>query len=449
MICPILIFFGLDFAMNLSNSQAWLLGVSLFLIVVFSFATLIFYLKQKTEFEGFLYKVTETTPALIFVFDVGTGKAIFLNSQFTHLMGYMGADLERIQNEMRLLYHPEDLPMAEEVSQAVLDLPDNETLRVTNRIRHSQGHYVWMQTRISIFSRSANGAVKLILGVCDDVSDQKSIEKEKEDLIEQLQKEKLQAQLASMELESARQSHMAAAKLASIGEMAAGVAHEINNPLAVISGKAAAMITRLENAQEPSRDMLVETFKKINFCVDRIARIVRGLKTFSREGSQDPPRILDVREAVQDTLTLCLERYKNNGIDLQVTGLENAIYINCRPVQISQILVNLLGNAFDAVKDLKKPWVKLSLERSHDFLEVRVEDSGEGISEDIEEKIFHPFFTTKEVGQGTGLGLSISTGIAIHHGGSLTLDRKRSRSCFLLQIPLIKTDLQVKKPRSA
>jgi signal transduction histidine kinase len=121
-------------------------------------------------------------------------------------------------------------------------------------------------------------------------------------------------------------------------------------------------------------------------------------------------------------------------VNLEYTG-----DLDCREVQLSQVILNLLNNAFDAISELPNKWVHLESRMNEGIIEIRVIDSGSGIPEELREKILQPFFTTKEVGQGTGLGLSISKGIIESHGGTLSIDIKSQNTCFVIQIPQAKT----------
>ncbi len=224
-------------------------------------------------------------------------------------------------------------------------------------------------------------------------------------------------------------------KLASLGEMAGGVAHEINNPLAIISGYAGRIKKRL-TALEPRDEMMLKDITMIFDTSMRIAKIVAGLRTFSRNAQKDPFVLTNMADVVTESLGLCSERFKINGVDLRV-GTLPTIMAECRPTEISQVLVNLLNNAYDAVQEYEEKWVSIGL-YLHDpeHLCFTITDSGKGIPPNVLEKIMQPFFTTKEQGKGTGLGLSISKGIAQMHGGDIRYDRHASNTTFDFLIAL-------------
>ncbi len=231
-----------------------------------------------------------------------------------------------------------------------------------------------------------------------------------------------------------------ASKMSTLGEMAAGIAHEINNPLAIIVGNASMIIQQLDSDQ-PDLSKIKEQVLKINNTSTRIAKIVKGLRTFSRNSDVEPYAPTPIAQIIQDTLDLCSERFKAQAIELRINYNKDLI-IQCRPIQISQVILNLLINAFDAVQDLKEKWVALDVVDSGNSVRVSVTDSGPGIAPAIAEKIMDPFFTTKEVGKGTGLGLSISLGIAQAHQGNLRYDPQSKNTRFVLELPKTQSDSQ-------
>jgi C4-dicarboxylate-specific signal transduction histidine kinase len=134
-------------------------------------------------------------------------------------------------------------------------------------------------------------------------------------------------------------------------------------------------------------------------------------------------------------VSFCLSRFKNHGTELLIDEIPENLSIECQSTQISQVLLNLLNNAFDAVQGLDSKSVRITIRDLGDRAEIRVADSGPGIPPEIAKKILEPFFTTKEVGKGTGLGLSISLGIVKSHAGTLILDSTKSHTEFVVTLP--------------
>lgn len=237
------------------------------------------------------------------------------------------------------------------------------------------------------------------------------------------------------ELDERKKMAIQNAKLASLGEMASGIAHEINNPLAVIQSRTLHLKRQIDRGQYDP-DNFKESLQKINMTVDRIAKIIRGLKSFSRNADGDPLMPVPLKSIVENSLELCNEKFRNNQVILKVDPIPD-ITIHCRESQIVQVLLNLLNNGFDAVENREARWVHLSfnmIKRNH--VSIIVTDSGEGIPEAIAQNIMQPFYTTKDVGKGTGLGLSISKGIVDSHHGELYLDRKNRNTRFVISLPV-------------
>jgi C4-dicarboxylate-specific signal transduction histidine kinase len=228
------------------------------------------------------------------------------------------------------------------------------------------------------------------------------------------------------------------ARMAALGEMAAGVAHEINNPLTVIIVKAKSLIKALK-LKKINEDELAHHLEKIIHMGDRINKIVKGLRSFSRNSEKDQMKITPINDIFTETLDLCQQKLKSDNIELRLDVLPD-YHLECRKVEISQVLLNLINNAADAIKDQSSKWIEIKTAIVNvSTLEVRVTDSGEGINYEIASKIMQPFFTTKDVDQGTGLGLSISSGIIEDHQGKLWLDQTFKNTSFVFQIPLSKS----------
>ncbi len=249
----------------------------------------------------------------------------------------------------------------------------------------------------------------------------------------------LQRQEAEHALEEQRLISNHTSKLASMGEIAGGIAHEINNPLFIILGTCYNLRSLLKANPQLDSESIVPFVKKINETADRIAKIVAALRSLSREGSRDPFVNVAADRVIDNILALSKERFKEKDIKLTVESeLTEGLF--CRQAQIEQILLNLVNNAFDAVENHPQAWVRLELKRSADWIEFRVLDSGNGIDKEIATKIMNPFFTTKDVGRGTGLGLSISLRLARDHGGDLRYDATSKNTCFVLTLPAKKGD---------
>jgi C4-dicarboxylate-specific signal transduction histidine kinase len=249
----------------------------------------------------------------------------------------------------------------------------------------------------------------------------------------EISSQEMQERFRMLEEERSRSTH--ASKMAALGEMAGGMAHEINNPVAVLQTLASQGLELIEDGDlDPS--WFKASFQKMVSTSSRIAKIVQGLRTFSRESGGDPFTSSVLADVVNDTLVFCLERFRHNAVEFRYTPADPSIRVECRPSQVSQVLLNLLNNAYDAVSPLGEKWISLEVVLQGDQVELLVTDSGRGVPEAVRQKVFQPFFTTKAPGKGTGLGLSLAKGILDAHGGSLHIDADCPNTRFVVRIPL-------------
>ena len=234
-------------------------------------------------------------------------------------------------------------------------------------------------------------------------------------------------------IEQQRAKLVTTTKMAALGEMAGGIAHEINTPLSIIT-IAVETMNEMVNADNFDKQALLEFIEMINDTAVRIDKIVKSLRSFSRDGGSEPMSSVPVQQIFTETLALCRERFHQNGIKVIEPQNIGDVLLNCRSVEVSQVLLNLLSNSCDAIQNLSDRWIKIDCINA--VIEIAVTDSGPGISQVVREKMMQPFFTTKEIGKGTGVGLSISKGIMESHGGKLFYDEQSANTRFVMQFPI-------------
>lgn len=214
-------------------------------------------------------------------------------------------------------------------------------------------------------------------------------------------------------------------KFSALGIMSSGIAHEVNNPLAIIKGRTYTLRRHINERRfedvERDIDIIIKT-------TDRINKIINGLRTFSRNGDADPFDSIDSSDLIQTALDLCSERFQKAGISVEIVERSHFI-VEGREGELVQVLVNILNNGHDAVLELKERWIRIEVSDRV----IKIIDSGKGIPKNIAEKLMQPFFTTKPVGKGIGLGLSISKGIIEKHGGEIFIDSHHSNTCFVIR----------------
>ncbi len=228
-------------------------------------------------------------------------------------------------------------------------------------------------------------------------------------------------------------------KLKSIGELSAGISHEISNPLTIASGSTEILEILLETQDSlSSREDIVEAISNIQNSLLRINKITLNMKKFVHEGVQCK-QFISVKSLIESSVNLVSSSFERQEVDLEVlSDMDISAYVD--ELAIEQVLVNLLKNALDSVIHSKKKNKKVSIYASasddNDTLIISVKDSGNGIFEEDVDFIFNPFFTTKEMGEGTGMGLSLSTQIVEEHQGELRLESNSSEGCiFSIELP--------------
>ncbi|OWW21758.1 sensor histidine kinase [Noviherbaspirillum denitrificans] len=256
---------------------------------------------------------------------------------------------------------------------------------------------------------------------------------------EQLQQEVAERIQAERTLRAAQEELVQAGKLAVIGQLAAGVAHELNQPLAALrtlSGNARKFLAR--GNQETASSNL----ERIDDLVDRMGELTAQLKSFARK-STGTPRPVPVRRAVENALFLLEQRLKQARVVACIDLPEKDLNAWCDPNRLEQVLVNLAGNALDAMEGQPEPGLEISARRAGDRVQIQVRDRGPGIPTEVLSRLFEPFFTTKEAGSGLGLGLAISAGIVADFGGTLSGDNHPDGGAvFTLDIPVAPEDKQ-------
>jgi C4-dicarboxylate-specific signal transduction histidine kinase len=243
------------------------------------------------------------------------------------------------------------------------------------------------------------------------------------------------------ELRDKQEQLVQAGKLATLGELTTGVAHELNNPLNNIGLYLGNVIDQVELGQV-DQERIVRDLQSAQEQVRKASEIISHLRTFGRVATVSVEPV-DVNEVIERSLSFMYEQLRLRQIEVTLDLRAAPAIVSGNPIQIEQVFINLLTNARDALAESERKSVEITSVRDEDLIRVTFRDTGPGIPEGLEQRIFDPFFTTKEVGAGTGLGLSITYGIVRDHGGNVFVESEPGNgACFVLELPAGSEDAQ-------
>lgn len=367
-------------------------------------------LKDLKNKELFLRKTLDSIPGGVFCkdYEVLPGRFVFWNKMAEEIWGLSEMDIlgksdyDLFPKEEADHFQEKDL---ETISQGEGIYIDEES--VTSP---TLGAVIVSTRKIPLIIKNK----KYLLGISFDITKQRELEKS---------------------LKQERSIALQKSKLANLGEMASGIAHEINNPLSFIQ-QYNLLIRKLEEKTNNCDKTLGYT-EKIDIGIERIVNIISSMKKMSRDSGEDPGQKYSFSRILDETLIFVKTKLQEFEIELKIEqNPEEQFLIDCKPNEISQVLINLINNAIRVAAELKEDWIKITIEKVDNNLKVRIIDPGKGISEELCEKIFQPFFSTSEIGEGTGLGLSISHSIISDHKGDLIYEFDGHHTNFVITLPL-------------
>ncbi len=238
-------------------------------------------------------------------------------------------------------------------------------------------------------------------------------------------------------LDDERHRLLASQRLNSLAGIASGLAHEINNPLAIISGYAEQLHDLVKKGQMAEQRLLFSTSKIVEAC-RRCHTVIESLKHFARDGSQDPFEDCSINDIISVALQLSEQTFHAMGVQLTWQALPVDLELEGRRLQLIQALFNVLSNACEAALQVKEPKVNIQILNHGDRVSIEVMDNGPGIPESIQMKIFEPFFTTKDQMRSVGVGLSTAKGMIEEHEGRITLISRPGATCFSISLPKVR-----------
>ncbi|MEG4574349.1 PAS domain S-box protein [Microcoleus sp. N3A4] len=426
--------------------------------------------------EELFRTIFEDAPIAIYLANLDDNKLVRVNKTYCEMLGYTAAEL--LSKTFIEIGHPEDYQKNLEVAGA-LDRGQVTSYQIEIRQIAATGKIVWVNVTATLI-RDGEGKPIYNLGMIENITNRKISAAALQASESQLRKQAAQLQEAYEQLQHAQIQLVQSEKMSSLGQMVAGIAHEINNPATFINGNIGHaynyfndLIELLNLYQEcyPSPvpqiaarvkdlelDFLKEDLPKMlnsmTVGVERISKIVLSLRNFSRLDESEI-KLVDIHEGIDSTLLILQHRFhqasRKSRIEIiKEYGKISKVY--CCPGQLNQVFLNIISNAIDALENQPQPrtivirtLMKKAGLKSHsnsklsqcDRIVICIADSGPGMSEDVRKRLFDPFFTTKPVGSGTGLGLSISHQIVVekHRGSLRCISAPGQGAEFWIEIP--------------
>jgi len=399
-----------------------------------------------------LQYLVDNTPAIIYcMVPSGDFRMTFVSNNAHNVLGYRPEQMLADPNFWFDHIHPEDAPQIFS-SLAQLFVEGERTYEY--RFRASDGSYLWMHDSLRLI-RDAGGAPLEVIGALADITGRKAVEAA-------LQAKGLEQQQLIAKLQEAQQQLLQSEKLASIGQLAAGVAHEINNPVGFVNSNMGTLqayvatlfgvIGEYEQLAAAAAPALaaqlgaVRARADLDFLKDdvgslvaesmdglkRVRDIVASLRDFSRVGETDW-QVADLHAGIDSTLNIVANELKYKAAVEKHYGVMPPV--TCLVSQLNQVFMNLLINAGHAIAS--RGVITIRTGHDGDWVWIEIGDTGSGIAPEHLNRIFEPFFTTKPVGSGTGLGLSLSYGIVKRHGGRIEVDSQAGQGTrFTIHLPV-------------
>lgn len=380
-----------------------------------------------TEQSYFNKRIVETVPLVIGIYDLNPVKSIWQNNEVEKVTGYTKEEwLSFSENDHLNITHPDDREALLNTKEGIRNLKQGEVLIIELRIKHKEGHYIWVLFRFGVFKRGKDGKVCQFMEVFKDITE-----------LKKNSEEKIEAERKSSEAYRKLEKTL---NLATIGGLTAGIAHEINQPLNALKVTVDSILYFHKLNRDMSPEKILEKVKFVSEQAERINQIIIHTRSLIKPSRRSTSQPTDMNSAVLTSVNLIKTRLKKHNIEIKLELSDSLPEVKGNLTQLEQVLLNLLNNAvrsLDSVSiDDKMIKIRTCYDDTKCYLEVS--DNGPGIDSEILEQIFEPFFTTYKE-ESFGLGLFIVDNIIKHLGGRISVESKIDEgSKFLIYFPVYK-----------
>jgi C4-dicarboxylate-specific signal transduction histidine kinase len=233
------------------------------------------------------------------------------------------------------------------------------------------------------------------------------------------------------ELQETQSKLMQKNKAVALGNMAATIVHELSQPLTAMNSSIAAINAKINNSDW---DGVIESAQRLSPLNKKMHEVIKLLKFFSYQDSKSY-EIIEVDQTIKQVVEIFKDTLQEKNIALKINSNHSGLLINANPLKIDLIISNIIQNAIDALENKEKATISISIQNNNEWVDILIEDNAGGVDQQIMEKMFSPYFTTKEVGKGLGLGLAITYEIIQEYGGNIIVDNHKNGACFTISLP--------------
>ena len=337
-----------------------------------------------------------------------------VSKSFWKALGYK-KPLKKIHfSEWQNLVHPDDLEQCMEHFKMHWESEGSYPIQQTLRMKHKSGHWIHFLTNIAVIEWSKDKSPVKMMGAHSNVN-------------------KLVVTQQELAQEKERKSFYE--KLSAVSHLAGSIAHEINNPLAILSGHSRILKTLTLKNRVESKTFL-ESIDTMDQTILRIGNIIKSLRSLTRDNSQTEIQNFSLKDLIDEVVVLCQDRASRTDCYID-TELTQGIFVSGRRTQIGQVFINLFNNSFSALRELDNRWIRIEALDLHDKTVIYFTDSGNGIPEKDQNQIMEAFFTTKKTGESTGIGLSTNKSIIDLHSGEFYLNTSSENTSFVIELPKV------------